>query len=70
MLPSQYESILTDYRHALTQAPLDAGTQLTYLSRVRGYLAWLDTADDVADPLTDPVWGDSLPDDVGAVGRR
>lgn len=54
MLPSQYESILTDYRHALTQAPLDAGTQLTYLSRVRGYLAWLDTADDVADPLTDP----------------
>jgi hypothetical protein len=42
---------LQAYRAALAAAPLSAETRHTYLSKVRGYLAWLAVADTDGDPL-------------------
>jgi integrase/recombinase XerC len=42
------------YAAALEDAPLDVDTRRAYASRVRAYLAWLDSAAiDGPDPLTD-----------------
>jgi hypothetical protein len=38
----------------LARAPLSDETRRTYASKVRTYLAWLDSADVDGDPLTDP----------------
>jgi integrase/recombinase XerC len=42
------------YVAALTRSPLSPETRRTYASKVRQYLAWLDTADLRGDPLSDP----------------
>ena len=42
------------YIATLTTAPVSAETRRTYASKVRGYLAWLDTANLAGDPLTEP----------------
>jgi integrase/recombinase XerC len=42
------------YTGQLARAPLSAETRRTYASKVRTYLAWLDSADVDSDPLTDP----------------
>jgi len=44
---------LAGYQQALAVAPLSAETRRTYLSKVRGYLTWLATADTDGDPLTE-----------------
>ena len=45
---------LEAYQAALARAPLSAETTRTYLSKVRGYLAWLTDADAEGDPLDEP----------------
>ncbi|MGH3845331.1 MAG: tyrosine-type recombinase/integrase [Pseudonocardiaceae bacterium] len=45
------DGALRAYRAALAAAPLAAHTRRTYLSKVRGYLAWIATADIDGDPL-------------------
>lgn len=52
-VPERYAGVYADYTAALERAPLDADTRRAYDSRVRAYLAWLDTGDLDADPLTD-----------------
>jgi integrase/recombinase XerC len=42
------------YTAALARAPLSDETRRTYASKVRTFLAWLDSADVDRDPLTDP----------------
>jgi integrase/recombinase XerC len=44
---------LAAYQAALSVAPLSAQTVRTYVSKVRGYLAWLAVADLDGDPLSD-----------------
>lgn len=49
--------MLADYQTAMAAADLDEGTRRIYTSRVRGFLAFLDTSDldlDGRDPLADP----------------
>jgi integrase/recombinase XerD len=53
-LPARLEPVHTAYAAALTHAAMSAETRRTYTSKLRQYLAWLDTADMVGDPLTDP----------------
>jgi site-specific recombinase XerD len=53
-LPGRLEPVHAAYTAALAQATMSAETRRTYASRVRQYLAWLDTADVAGDPLTDP----------------
>jgi site-specific recombinase XerC len=48
------DQILADYAAALERAPLAPASRSKYLSRVRGFLAWLVDADVDGDPLTDP----------------
>jgi len=47
-----YTAVLDDYTPALRTAPLSEQTRRTYASKVRQFLAWLDSADLDADPLT------------------
>jgi site-specific recombinase XerD len=42
------------YLEQLARAPLSEATRRTYASKVRGYLAWVATADADDDPLSDP----------------
>ena len=54
-VPAQYAATWERYAAALQRAPLDDDTRRAYGSRVRGFLAWLDSAEIVgADPLADP----------------
>ncbi len=53
-LPARYAGIHATYTGDLARATmLDDDTRRAYASRVRGYLAWLDTADVDGDPLAD-----------------
>jgi integrase/recombinase XerC len=45
---------MAEYQAALAVAPLSAQTRRTYLSKVRGFLAWLAAADVDGDPLSHP----------------
>ncbi|GGO71843.1 tyrosine-type recombinase/integrase [Nonomuraea cavernae] len=58
-LPGPYAAILAAYGTALQRSPLADSSKTKYVSRLRGYLAWLaDQADAGAldgDPLTDPI---------------
>jgi integrase/recombinase XerC len=55
-LPATFTDLFACYTAAISRpgGPLDADTVRAYLSRVRQYLAWLDSADVDGDPLTDP----------------
>ena len=53
-LPARLEPVHAAYAAALAQATMSAETRRTYASKLRQYLAWLDTADLAGDPLTDP----------------
>ena len=54
-VPEQYAAVYEGYAAALQHAPLDGDTRRAYGSRVRGFLAWLETAElDGQDPLGDP----------------
>jgi integrase/recombinase XerC len=57
-LSAQYVPVLDRYTTALAEADFSAGTRRIYASRVRGFLAFLDTADrgdlEGRDPLEDP----------------
>jgi site-specific recombinase XerD len=53
-LPARLEPVHAAYTAALGQATMSAETRRTYASKLRQYLAWLDTADAAGDPLTDP----------------
>lgn len=53
-VPERYAAVFDGYAAALEHAPLDADTRRAYDSRVRSYLAWLDSAEITGpDPLTD-----------------
>jgi integrase/recombinase XerC len=55
-----HETILTDYERHLARSPLRGHSPRTYLSAVRGFLAWLETIQVDGDPLSDPAawtWG-------------
>lgn len=52
-LSAPQERILTDYAAGLAGAPLDDNTRRTYISQVRGFLAWLEVTDHPGDPLTE-----------------
>jgi integrase/recombinase XerC len=58
-LPGPYAAFLAAYATALQRSPLTDSSKTKYVSRLRGYLAWLaDQADAGAldgDPLTDPI---------------
>ena len=54
LLPLKLETVHAGYLEQLGRAPLSQETRRTYASKVRGYLAWLATADVEGDPLTDP----------------
>lgn len=53
-LPAALTATHAAYTGQLARAPLAAETRRTYASKVRTYLAWLDSADVDGDPLTDP----------------
>jgi integrase/recombinase XerC len=53
-LPSEYEDIVTAYAAHLARSPLRGQTPRTYLSAVRGYLAWLADGDHDGQPLDVP----------------
>ncbi|MDQ6899166.1 MAG: tyrosine-type recombinase/integrase [Candidatus Dormibacteraeota bacterium] len=53
-LPTSYDHVLAEYMIALERAPLEPATRAKYLSRVRGFLAWLAETDVDGDPLVDP----------------
>jgi site-specific recombinase XerD len=53
-LPARLEPVHAAYTAELAEARVAAETRRTYASRIRQYLAWLDTADLDGDPLTDP----------------
>jgi len=59
MLSVELTAALARYQRTLARAPLAAASRAKYTARVRGFLAWLDTAgrdpDLDGDPLTDPV---------------
>ncbi|WP_030175258.1 tyrosine-type recombinase/integrase [Spirillospora albida] len=54
-VPDAYTAVHTEYAAALADASLDADTRRAYDSRVRAYLAWLETTRDMdgGDPLAD-----------------
>lgn len=53
-VPQRYAAVFDGYAAALERAPLDADTRRAYASRVRSYLAWLDSAETTGpDPLAD-----------------
>src|SRR5258708_9099127 len=53
-LPARLDQVLAEYAAALGRAPLQPTSRAKYLSRVRGFLAWLAAADIDGDPLRDP----------------
>jgi site-specific recombinase XerD len=53
-LPAPMDQVLAEYAAALGRAPLQPTSRSKYLSRVRGFLAWLAAADIDGDPLHDP----------------
>jgi integrase/recombinase XerC len=53
-LPPAVQAAHAVYVRQLGQAPLADESRRTYASKVRTFLAWLDTADVDGDPLTDP----------------
>lgn len=53
-LPARLEPVHTAYAAELADAAMSAETRRTYTSKLRQYLAWLDTAALAGDPLTDP----------------
>jgi integrase/recombinase XerC len=54
-VPERYAAAWDAYAAALENAPLDADTRRAYASRLRSYLAWLDSAGITGpDPLADP----------------
>jgi integrase/recombinase XerC len=53
-LPAGLAAAHAGYVARLARAPLSTETRRTYASKVRTYLAWLDTGDVDGDPLTDP----------------
>jgi site-specific recombinase XerD len=54
-LPPALAAVMAEYTTALERAPVSAETRRTYASKVRQYLAWLATTDELdGDPLTDP----------------
>jgi len=59
VLSVEATAALARYQRALARAPLAAASRAKYTARVRGFLAWLDSAgrdpDLDGDPLTDPV---------------
>jgi len=59
VLSVEATAALARYQRTLARAPLAAASRAKYTARVRGFLAWLDTAgrdpDLDGDPLTDPV---------------
>ena len=57
-LPARLEPVHAAYAAALAHATMSAETRRTYASKLRQYLAWLDTADLAGDPLTDPATRD------------
>lgn len=52
VLPLEFAAAIASYQRALRAAPLAAATRAKYVSRVRGYLAWLATTagGDLGDP--------------------
>ena len=55
LVPDRYAAVFDGYAAALERAPLDADTRRAYASRIRSYLAWLDSAGFTGpDPLADP----------------
>ncbi len=58
-VPGRYRGVFDGYAAALERAPLDADTRRAYASRVRSYLAWLDSAEIAGpDPLADALGRD------------
>ena len=53
-LPARLEPVHAAYAATLAHATMSAETRRTYASKLRQYLAWLDTAVVAGDPLTDP----------------
>jgi integrase/recombinase XerC len=54
-VPERFAAVYDGYAVALQHAPLNDDTRRAYDSRVRSYLAWLDSAGITGpDPLTDP----------------
>ncbi|MBB5158197.1 tyrosine-type recombinase/integrase [Saccharopolyspora phatthalungensis] len=55
LVPEAFAEVFSGYQAAVSRpgGPLDADTVRAYCSRVRQYLAWLDTADVDGDPLAD-----------------
>ncbi len=54
VLPPGLAAAHAAYTAALARTPLSAETRRTYASKVRTYLAWLDTGEVDGDPLIDP----------------
>lgn len=54
VLPPPYDAVLDDYAAALERAPLAPSSRHKYLSRLRGFLAWLASTAGDGDPLVDP----------------
>jgi integrase/recombinase XerC len=52
-VPGAFTAVHATYAAALERAPLDGGTRRAYDSRVRAFLAWLDTSGIDGAPLTD-----------------
>jgi hypothetical protein len=53
-LPPPFDQILDEYAAALERAPLAPASRSKYLSRVRGFLAWLAASAVDGDPLAEP----------------
>ncbi|RCG28653.1 site-specific integrase [Sphaerisporangium album] len=57
-LPEPYAAVLADYSRRLRRSPLADSSKTKYISRVRGYLAWMSEAAAYGllegDPLADP----------------
>jgi integrase/recombinase XerC len=53
-LPPTLAAAHAQYVAALAKAPLSDESRRTYASKVRQFLAWLDTADVDGEPLADP----------------
>ncbi len=59
-VPERFAGVYDGYAAALDRADLDAGTRRAYASRVRSFLAWLDSAPiGGPDPLADPAGRDT-----------
>jgi site-specific recombinase XerD len=66
-LPAHLQTVLDRYAGQLAKATiLDDDTRRAYISRTRGYLAWLAAADVDGDPLSDPAARDGAVRDYRA----